>query len=297
VSSSQCFSNGPLAIAAASTTGPGGRLSVQVWETNTTFSGSGGTSQRRGSIGASVYGPDGSTTTDQYYGLALLTFSDRGPHAITVAKPGHIPDRASVCVTDGADGFCGTSVAETNPFDPLAFCRSTGDDGLCNTIDKRPPIGYIREPVQARKYPAKSSPRFLRGTVDSDPSQVEEVRLRLVRQSRVPGTKLVTRKVTVKKRVNGKIVRKKVRKKVRVKVRRTTCFAWNTSKSSWTKLRSCKVVSEQWFKAEGAEVWSYEFLEPLPGGVYILDARAVDGAGNVESAQEAGRNRITFTAG
>jgi hypothetical protein len=239
-SSSQCFSNGPLTISAASTTGPGGRLSVQVWETNTTFNSSGvGTSQRKGATGASVYGPDGSTTTDQYYGVGLLTFSDR----------------------------------------------------------KRPPIGHIREPVQAKKYPAKSKPRFLRGTVDSDPSQVEEVRLRLVRQSRIPGTKLVTRTVTVKKRVNGKIVRKKVRKKVRVKVRRTTCFTWNTSKSSWTKLSSCKVVPAQWFKAEGADAWSYEFLEPLPGGVYTLDARAVDGKGNVETAQEVGRNRITFTAG
>jgi hypothetical protein len=113
----------------------------------------------------------------------------------------------------------------------------------------------------------------------------------------VTGTKLVKKKVTVKRRVHGKLVRKRVVKKVRVKVRVTACFAWNSTKSSWTRLRSCKVVPAQWFKADGDEVWSYEFLEALPGGRYTLDAQAVDGAGNVDSAPETGRNRATFTVG
>jgi hypothetical protein len=297
--SSQCFAGEPLQISTLAIAAPGVRLGVQVWELNTSFYNALGTTSRGPSINATVTGPNGSATTDSYYafGTATVTLTERGPNLVTVAKGNRVPDRATVCVTDGNDGYCGSPAPVPVPFDPYAFCQTTGDDGLCGTLDKRPPVGHINQPIQAKTYASKSSPRFLKGTVDHDPSEVAQVKLRLVRQSRVTGTKIVKKKVTVKRRVHGKLVRKRVVKKVRVKVRVTACFAWNSTKSSWTRLRSCKVVPAQWFKADGDEVWSYEFLEALPGGRYTLDAQAFDGAGNVDSAPEIGRNRATFTVG
>jgi hypothetical protein len=294
----QCFSGGPLRIDVPPTTGLGAPLSVQVWETTTTFNDAGiGTSQLLPGVKATVFGPNGSAATDQYFGVGVLMFTEPGPAVVSASRAGRVPDRAEVCVTDGTDGFCGTSVSPHVPFDPLAFCQTSGDDGLCNTVDKRGPTGHINTPAQAKTFAATARPRFLRGTVDSDPSQVEEVRLRLLRQSRILVTKVVTRKVTVKRRVNGKIVTKRVRRKMRVRVRQTTCYLWNAPKSDWRRLKSCKVVPNEWFKADGAEVWSYEFLQALPGGRYTLDAKAVDGAGNVDGATELGRNRVTFTVG
>jgi hypothetical protein len=292
----QCFT-GHMEIEAPATGSPGVRLGLRVWEIDTTFDGSGnGTSSRVPSVNAAVYGPDDSTTTDIFFGYATLTLTQRGPNTVSAGKGPRLADRTTVCITDGADGYCGTSPPAAVPFDPLQNCQTTGSDGLCQTIDKQPPNGHISAPVQAKKYLSKSRPRVLRGTVDSDPSEVNEVRLRLVRQSRIPGTKVVKRKVTVKRRIGGKLVRKRVVKTQRVRVRRTTCFVWNAPKSAWRRLRSCKTIPSEWFAAEGTDAWSYEFLDPLPGGRYTLDAQAVDGAGNVDGAAEVGRNRVTFTA-
>jgi hypothetical protein len=297
---SRCFSGEPLIVSAPASAGPGIRLGVQVWELTTSFDNAHvGTTARGPSVSATVSGPNGSATTDSYYanGTATVSLTERGPNLLTVAKGNRVPDRMTVCVTDGADGYCGTDLAPPVPFDPLAFCQTTGDDGLCRTVDKRPPVGQINQPVQAKTYPAKSHPRLLKGTVSHDPSEVTEVKIRLLRQSQVAGIKIVKKKVIVKRRVHGKLVRKRVVKKVRVKARRTTCFTWTVSKSSWTRLRSCKIELASWFKADGDEVWSYEFLEALPGGRYTLDARAADGAGNLDATPELGRNRVTFIAG
>jgi hypothetical protein len=292
-----CFTGEPLFLKAASFGSPGVPLEVQAWQVTTAFTSANvGVSQQAASPGAIVMGPAGTSTTN-IYGYTTVPLYDRGPNLITVTNGSRVPDRMTVCITDGADGYCGTQVPAPIPFDPLAFCKTTGFDGLCGTVDKMAPVGHIDQPGDGKSFPAKAHPRFLKGTVDHDPSEVSEVRLRLLRQSVVSTTKVVKRKVKVKKKVNGKLVSKRVMKKVRVRVRATACFAWNPNTSTWTRLRSCKVVPEQWFKADGQDVWSYEFLEALPSGRYTLDARAVDGNGNVDSIPEAGRNHVTFVAG
>jgi hypothetical protein len=145
-----CFSKGPLTLLAPATIGPGAPIGIQVWETNTTFDNQGiGSSQTVPSVNTPVIGPDGSTTTDQYYGNASLKILNKGESVISTNKPGRVPDRATVCVTDGADGYCGTTVPDPTPFDPLAFCKTTGSDGLCGSPDRIPPVGHISQPIQA----------------------------------------------------------------------------------------------------------------------------------------------------
>jgi hypothetical protein len=292
-----CFAGEPLILHAPALAGLGAVLPVSVEEIETTFDNTGyGVSAVKASLNATVKSDWGSGSTD-LVGTAGVPLRARGPQTITALKGNRVPSRASVCVSDGADGYCGTQVAPANPFNALNYCATTGDDGLCGTTDKRPPVGRITQPVNGKTYDAGTSLRFLRGVTDFDPSGADSVQLRLLRKARVASTKLVMRRVSVKKRVKGKLVKKKVRKKVRVRVKVTRCYYWSLSKSDWVRLTSCATVPNAFFKADGDEQWSFEFLSKLPTGVYTLDAQAKDGAGNVDAVPEGGRNHVTFTVG
>jgi hypothetical protein len=295
-STSTCFGGEPLIVSTAATSSPGVNLAVQVWELTTTFNQGIGSTVRGPSLSATVRGPNGNTLTDSYYGtgIASTKLTERGPNTITATKGNRVPDRTSVCVTDGNDGYCGSSPPPVNPFNPYAFCDTTGNDGLCGTIDKKPPVGYINDPKPGTTFAASKRPRFLKGTVDSDPSEVDRVRLRLVRKSKVTVTTYVKRKVKVKRRVKGKLVTKRVKKRVAVRKKQLACFTWNTATSTWTRQKSCKTIPDKWFTADGTLQWQFEFLETLPAGTYTLDAQAIDGAGNIDSLPDPTRNQSTF---
>jgi hypothetical protein len=298
-----CYGGGPMEISPAlpSLAYLGGSTQLQAWEINTTFDSQGiGTSTRTRSVGATVTWPDGSVLTtafptDPIAGTAYITFATRGDNAVRLSKGNHVPDRGNVCVSDGADGFCGTTIPPQNPFDPLAFCKTTGSDGLCGSPDHVPPVGYISQPVNAHVYPAGGRPRFLKGTVDFDPSDIDQVRLRLMRQATVTRYRVKKQRVWVKLKAHGRTVRKRVLKKRRVAYKTKACLSWNVNTSAWKALKKCDPATAGQFKADGADVWSYEFLTALPPGSYTLDALARDGAGNVDSTPELGRNRVTFT--
>jgi hypothetical protein len=134
----------------------------------------------------------------------------------------------------------------------------------------------------------------LKGTVDFDPSQTDEVTLRLMRQATVTRYKIKKRRVTVTRTVRGKKVRKHVVKRIRRPYKTPACFTWSVSTSTWKLLKKCDAATATPFKADGADIWSFEFLTALPAGNYTLDALAKDGAGNVDNVPELGRNRITF---
>jgi hypothetical protein len=291
----QCFSGGPLDLSAPATIGPGAPVVVQVWEINTTFNSQGfGTTQRAPAVNTLVSGPNGSAITDPFYGKATLSITNMGPSTIATSRAGRVPDRAPICVTEGADGYCGTVVPTPNPFDPLAFCTTTGTDGYCGSPDRLPPVGHITAPVQAKAYSKGAGPKLFKGTVDFDPSQVAGMQIRLMRQTTITVTTYKKKKVTVKRRVKGKIVRKRVTKKVPVRRKQTACYSWNTATSAWKRLKKCDPTLASLFSPDGDEVWSYEFLAALPSGQYTLDALSKDGAGNIDSAPELGRNRVTF---
>jgi hypothetical protein len=293
-----CFSGGLLDLIAPATAGPGAPITMQVWETKVTLDNQGaGTSQRGPGLGASVVGPEGSTYSDSYYstGKATLTITQKGPSSVSVSKGDDVPDRAELCVTDGADGYCGTSIPTQVPFDPLAFCKTTGSDGYCGSPDRLPALGRITTPVQAQVFSATGRPRNLKGTVDFDPSQTDHVDLKLMRQTTVKVKRFESRKVWVTTTLHGKRVRKRVTRRRAVYVKKVACLGWNNTTASWEALKTCDAAKARAFRADGAEEWSFQFLDALPPGRYTLDAVAQDGAGNVDASPELGRNRITFT--
>jgi hypothetical protein len=297
-STAGCFSAGLLELVAPAIAAPGAPIGMQVWQTKVTLDSQGaGTSQRGPGLGVSVVGPDGSTLSDSYYstGTAMLSINEKGPNVVSAAKGDAVPDRANVCVTDGADGYCGTAIPVQVPFDPLAFCTTTGSDGYCGSPDRLPPLGRITTPVQAHVFPKTGRPRNLKGTVDFDPSQTDHVDLRLMRQATVTVKQVKNVKVWVTKKVHGKRVRKRVTKRRVVNVKKKACLGWSNTAASWKTLKVCDAAKAGLFRADGAEVWSFQFLNTLPIGRYTLDALAADGAGNVDRAPDLGRNRITFT--
>jgi hypothetical protein len=294
----KCLTKGFLELSAPSIVSPGTPIGLKVSEVVATLDAQGnGTSQRGPSLGTSVYGPNGSTLTDSRYGTgtATLTVADKGPATLTTSKPGFAGDQAAVCATDGADGFCGTSIPPQVPFDPYAFCKTTGTDGYCGSPDQVAPVGHVGYPAQAFTFSSSARPKKLSGTVDFDPSQTDHVDLRLMRKTTVTVKKVVKRKVWVAKKVHGKRVRKRVTKRVTRNVKQPGCVGWNVNTSTWKLLKKCDASIAPRFRADGAEVWSYAFLNALPTGGYTVDALATDGAGNTDSTPEVGRNRVTFT--
>ena len=293
-----CFTGGLLDITGPATIGPGAPLGMQVFETTVTLDAQGnGTSQRAPSFGATVTGPDGSAPTDAYYGtgIATIVINEKGPALVYATRQNRVPDRTTVCVTDGNDGYCGTQQPDPVPFDPYAFCQTTGNDGYCNSPDHVAPLGRITSPRDATTFTPSGSPQTLKGTVDFDPSLTDHVNLRLMRQRTVTVTKYKKRKAWVKKRVDGKVVRKRVTRRKSYKVKQKACYGWSDKAASWNRLKKCDAATAGQFRADGAEVWSYSFLQKLPTGVYTLDALAEDGASNVDTTREQGRNRVTFT--
>jgi hypothetical protein len=109
-------------------------------------------------------------------GTAELTLSMPGPAGLRAAHAGDIRSATeSVCVTDGADGACGTGAASAAP------CATSGDDGNCGTTDRRAPRGKIVSIRDGQRFAAGRGPRVLRGIVTPDPSGIADVRLRLTR--------------------------------------------------------------------------------------------------------------------
>lgn len=294
---SNCFTGGLLDMQMPSVMGPGAPINIQVRETKVTLDALGnGSSQQGPSLGATVIGPDGSATTDSRYGtgLANLTITEKGPATITATKVNFAQDHAAICITEGADGYCGTTLPPPVPFDPTQFCQTTGNDGYCGSPDAIPPVGRIGVPKQADSL-GKSLTK-LSGTVDFDPSLTDYVNLRLVRKINITVKKYgKKRRVWVTKRIHGKRVRKRVwRRKVR-KVKQPACYYWSDKSTVFKRMKKCDPATAPLFRAAGAEIWWYEFTSPLPAGAYTLDVQAVDGAGNVDSAPELGRNRVTFS--
>jgi hypothetical protein len=297
-----CWGGGPMEFFPALPASQylGASLTIQAWQLDTTFAPDGtGTTTRTRSVGATVTWPDGSVLTtnnptDPVAGEAVVTFPTRGDQVVTLSKGNHLPDHTSICVSDGQDGYCGSSVPPPNPFDPLKFCTTTGDDGYCGSPDHVPPVGRITQPQPGHVFPKSGRPRLLKGTVDFDPSEIDHVDIRLMRQTTVTAYRVKKRRVTVTKTVHGKTVRKRVLKKIRVPYKKQGCFGWNVAASEWKALKKCDASLAGKFRADGADVWQYQFLVALPPGGYTLDALAADGAGNVDKTMEAGRNRVSF---
>jgi hypothetical protein len=110
-------------------------------------------------------------------GTASVTLTERGPASLRAVKPGDVRSApAAVCVSDGADGFCGSA----KPGAPAPA------PSPAPAPDTTPALGRISGLGEQQRFARGKGPRELKGVVDADPSGLREVRLRLTR--RVPAT-------------------------------------------------------------------------------------------------------------
>lgn len=123
-----------------------------------------------GASDAPVSGATVAGATTGADGTAVVgPFSARGPQALKAEKPGAIrSNRLAVCVTDGQDGACGTSVPGAAPAPVVA--------------DSADPVSVIAGIKQGKVFRRGKAPRVLRGTI-ADASGLRFVKLRLTRNA------------------------------------------------------------------------------------------------------------------
>ena len=176
-----CYGNGctspkPLRIEVPAAAKPGDRVPVKVTEYSVTFDPVtyAGTTHSAPSSGATVEVADRSYVTDSN-GVAQVETFHRGPVAMRATKPDYVRSATeSTCVSDGADGFCGT----TKPGEPApAPVVPAGPDRLA-------PEGRILGIAEKQVFSRRGAPRELKGAVKSDPSGLHAVKLRLTRRYR-----------------------------------------------------------------------------------------------------------------
>jgi hypothetical protein len=137
-------------------------------------------------------------------------------------------------------------------------CATTGDDGLCGTKDKRAPRGRIASIAEGQRFAKGKGPRSLSGTVAGDPSGIADVRLRLTRND------------------HGR------------------CQTFDGRSERLVALKRCGAKHGKWFSAGNRERWSYLLPARLGPGRYVLDVRARDRAGNVDTLLQRTRTRVVF---
>jgi hypothetical protein len=250
-----CFSGDPLDLRAPATAAPGEPASVSVDEYTSDFTGAHPTAARAPSSGATVTG-GGQTATTDAQGRATLAFAERGPVDLVTTKGGRIRDEATICVTDGADGFCGT----TKPGEPApqaAPCATTGHDGLCGTRDSTAPEARVGAVRDGQTFASGRGPRTLSGKVAADASGLLMVKLRLTRND---GSR---------------------------------CSYYSGKHERFVAAR-CGATQGKWFSIGDRADWSYLLPSALPRGRYVLDVNAIDRSFNRDDARRRGSNRVVF---
>jgi len=154
----------PLAIDAPKTVTPGVPFTVTVkrYATDGTLA---------PVAGANLAVGDAVQTTNASGQVAVTAAA--GPNALRASKANFAAVDASVCATDGADGYCGT----TKPGDPIPPVQPPADP----PVVPKAPIVQITGITEQQTFAAGKAPRTLAGTVTPDPDGIKKVQLRLTR--------------------------------------------------------------------------------------------------------------------
>ncbi len=211
-----------------------------------------------GVAGAAVAGQssaaDGRITTSP--------LAQRGPQSFKATKSGAIRSNAvSVCVTDGADGFCNTTRPGTpgapSPATPLPSGQAPGPGpSIVTAPDTKAASGRIGSIKDGRRFARGRGPRTLAGTVD--PEAIKDVRVRLARTS-------------------GR-----------------RCSYYSGTRERFVAARRCGVKNARTFSVGANVTLSYLLPAALPPGRYVLDVVVLDRAGNQTKSYRRGRNRVVF---
>lgn len=223
------------------------------------------------------------------YGQAQVAFTEYGPHTIMVAKGDATrpPVRMAVCVSEGNDGFCGSTRTQAPPEIPYTTpspCATNGHDGLCGTTDTSGPVTHVTNITNKKAFKAKKGPGQVKGTIDVDPNGVKDVQLRL------------TRTVTVKTKVKVKTKKKTKKPKYRTKTVKR-CSAWDDGTLLLQTTKKCGTSAGKWFPTDLSDLrneFSYSFAMALPRGSYVLEVLSRDENG-FKDAPATGRNVLKFT--
>ena len=118
----------------------------------------------------------GATVTTGDDGTASVRLTARGPATLRASRSrGARSEPVSVCVTDGADGFCGTRVPGAAPG------PATATTPLVRTPDIVAAFAKIASVTEGKRFAKGRGPRTLAGVVDAEPAGIRDVRLRLSR--------------------------------------------------------------------------------------------------------------------
>ncbi|MCD6726507.1 MAG: DUF4430 domain-containing protein [Solirubrobacteraceae bacterium] len=170
---------GVLSLSAPDGVRPGVPFTVLVTRTTTTFDPPDytATTVSAPAGGAAISLPGGITVMTGADGKAQVTLTAGGPVALRASHSGDVRSAAvATCVSDGADGFCGS----VRPAPP---------------VDREAPVARISASLaEKRVFRRGRGPRRLAGAVAADPSGIRDVRLRLTR--RVPPVKSGKRRCT-----------------------------------------------------------------------------------------------------
>lgn len=155
-----------LALAGPATAKPGDTVELTVSDAG----------DRSAVAGATV----GGQTTDSA-GKARVVVSERGPNAFKATKTGTVRSNAtSVCVTDGQDGFCGTTKPGAQPTTGQPAPTSTTPPA--SSRDVQAPEGRFLGIREQQVFSASQAPREF-AVEANDPSGIELVKLRLRRSN------------------------------------------------------------------------------------------------------------------
>ena len=219
------FDDAVLSLSGPSTTKPGQAVTLKVTDAT-------GDPVLGADVGGALSGADGT--------VAAGPWSDRGNHDLKASAAKAIrSNRLRVCVTDGADGACGT----TTPT-PI---------GAVAAPDRTAPAASLTGLKDKQVF--TTGPRELKGSFAADPSGIKTVKLRLAKRS------------------GGR------------------CWYFSGKMETF---RRTKCGTEKYFAIGDKADWSYLLPARLGKGRYVLDAVAIDGAGN-RTPLARGTTRVVFT--
>jgi hypothetical protein len=247
---SPCFGE-PLQLQAPANSAPGAPVVVTVTESQTDQSN--GVTTIVPSSGATVSGGGATATTDGD-GHATLTPGGRGPVTITATKGNRVDDSATTCVSDGADGYCGSTKPGETPAPPAQQPVAPAP-----VPDTTPTYGFIKSIREHQHFRHGHGPRELRGTSDPDPSGLKDVQLRLT-----------------------------------VRAHGNRCATFSAARLRFVHMKRCGARRGKWFSIGSKADWTYLLPKALGRGRYVLDLKTIDGAGNADSKLARTRNRVVF---
>jgi hypothetical protein len=166
-----CIAGEPLDLKAPAVVRTGVPFSVSVAEVMTNQDPPFDTSKAP-SAGATVTG-GGATATTNAAGAASLTLNAHGPVTLTATKDVRVRESVTVCVTDGADGACGSAAAK----------GAQGVAGATAIADRTAPRARLLSPRSGHVYRfSRFSPRLIHIAVAESGSGIRTVKLRLTRR-------------------------------------------------------------------------------------------------------------------